>query len=377
MQHAAQPIINKLANFVSPRVVGEIRRELFKDGRAYSKVLATIKTHKPDLQCRSIHSSSGSILAGISRYVARTLKVITDQYVHCAKSSSDVIRLIKSTFVTEGSLLMKLDLKDFYMSTDHDSGVASCVAEVEKFVSNRDWLPYVLDINKFDVKISEDAMYFLLRNQFVDPMIPGFLYQCVCGSGMGSEHSSAISSINFKHNVEERFLDSPIPRVKNGLQLYVRYHDDILLVCSDPDSAKCVLSEFCRLVNPHYRIDLEEVSNNGVAMLDLLVYKNCNVCSSNRLSYQPYIKPSARHVPLAPTIEQHSHVHLGWPISEVRRMWKLFENVDHFREFRQLKVDRFRRFGIPDHILARCLDWAPPFHVESTRYNFPLNTQSL
>ena len=48
-------------------------------------------------------------------------------------------------------------------------------------------------------------------------------------------------------------------------------------------------------------------------------------------------------------------------------MWWLSGSRSVFSEFRQLKVDRFRQFGIPCSTLAKCESWSPPFRVESIR----------
>ena len=77
------------------------------------------------------------------------------------------------------------------------------------------------------------------------------------------------------------------------------------------------------------------------------------------LGYKPFIKPSARHVPLASDSAHQRSVHLSWPLAEIRRMWLRSSCWQDFRKFRDLKISRWGHFFLDRAILENCRSWLP------------------
>ncbi len=77
-------------------------------------------------------------------------------------------------------------------------------------------------------------------------------------------------------------------------------------------------------------------------MLDTFVFKGEGFeLGGGFLSYRPYIKPTARHVPLSHHSLHSWSVHRSWPVSEIRRMHSLSMTSCQLEVFKVLKISRF------------------------------------
>ena len=92
-------------------------------------------------------------------------------------------------------------------------------------------------------------------------------------------------------------------------------------------------------------------------MLDLFVFKD-PLCPG-RLGWKPYVKPSARHIPLSCDSCHAEHVHKSWPVSEIRRMYNRSKRVEDFEVARGRMLQRFEYFYMRHDILEACRSWQP------------------
>jgi len=76
----------------------------------------TIKTHKETVSARLIHSSTGSIFNALSAAVNCILDPWLRALPHICKLSDDAIAKLKVMRVPASAILLKLDVKDFYLS---------------------------------------------------------------------------------------------------------------------------------------------------------------------------------------------------------------------------------------------------------------------
>ena len=357
-------VCKKLARTVDRKAISEMRARLFIEGGTTScAVLATIKTHKPlgDLSCRLIHSSSMHIFGGLTRYIAKVLAVVCKKMKHCCLNSRSVIEQLKETEVSEGTILVKLDVKDFYMDSQHPDCLSSCRLALEDHVQENGYIPFVGEDSTFNIDAFMEGVTFILYNQYVDPKIEGVLYKVICGSGMGMDHSPFLSSINFYQRVEKSLINnSRCMHSSDSIQFYCRYHDDIFMACKSTSDTKTVLAEFADLAVGNYRLEVEAVSNNGVQMLDIFIFKKSSIVSTRRLSYSPFVKPTSRHIPLGQSSAHAPFVHRSWPIGEMRRLHSLSQDAETFELFKSMKLSRFASFDISQGILEKCRAWNPP-----------------
>ena len=93
-------------------------------------------------------------------------------------------------------------------------------------------------------------------------------------------------------------------------------------------------------------------------MLDLIVMR-----SGSGLSHKPYIKPSARHIPLSPDSSHHPAIHSAWPIAEINRMRARSVKLSDFHHFRYIKVQRFGECFISPAVLEKCMRFTPKINM--------------
>ena len=115
----------------------------------------------------------------------------------------------------------------------------------------------------------------------------------------------------------------------------------------------------CSLASKCYRVTLDECSLVGASMLDLFVWKGLRFDASGALDFRPYIKPTARHIPLINSSRHLPSIHTGWPKAEIMRMHRLSLHAEDFEWFKRIKLDRFTEFGISELVLKSCADWIP------------------
>jgi hypothetical protein len=198
-----------------------------------------------------------------------------------------------------------------------------------------------------------DLLLHLLCYQFVE--FEDRLLRVERGTGMGLIHSSAVADLCF-YALVEKGLDL----LKWGCPLYVRFRDDIFLVTERPAQMKPLCEELSRRARSCWQLKVDVCSLVGVPMLDVFLFKGDDFSSTGLLRYRPFIKPTARHIPLSHTSIHSWSVHRSWPISEVARMFELSMTKEHFELFRNRKVARFREFNMLGSIVERCMSWTKP-----------------
>ena len=144
--------------------------------------------------------------------------------------------------VRPGTRLVKLDLKDFYLS-----GSSYVIAEkLAKLVSP--------DVRGFFYSV----LFFLLFNQYISSSSLGTTYRCVAGSGIGLSHSAIVTNVLFSLVSEEFVIPS-----QPGLQLWVRYHDDCIAIMNRRCHAKNLVDALRARTFPIFTIVCEGVHSVG------------------------------------------------------------------------------------------------------------------
>ena len=360
MREHAVGLCKSLGHSVQGRVVQEIRNcAASSSKRSCFKVVCTIKTHKPvdEISMRVLHSSTGHMLNGFAVWVGKVLKAVLFHYTHCCTSSKQVITMLKSASINPGAILAKLDIKDFYMDTVHTDCVKNCVQATRDHINSGFSLPFVREDACFDHNLFGDVLHFLLTSQRIDTCQSPVAHEVIRGSGMGMAHSSAASSINFHFLVERSFV--PLCPDVSGVLIYARYHDDIFSVCSDTCSARNLIETIKCKASSNYVIKVERVSTQWVTMLDITIFKSDSFAVSGKFSWRPFIKPTARHIPLSSESAHPEFVHESWPLAEINRMHFLLQSQSDFVTYKELKIQRFQQFAMPPHIIDKCREFQP------------------
>ncbi len=138
----------------------------------------------------------------------------------------------------------------------------------------------------------------------------------------------------------------PVLGEADGVLCYLRFRDDIFVVARNREAANKALTVLQGRASKCWKVELQEVSSHSASMLDCRVFKGLGVVSCGRDDYSPYIKPTARHVPLDQSSAHTQCVHRSWPIGEIARMYSRSSRPAIFEYLRRVKIRRFEQFFI-------------------------------
>jgi hypothetical protein len=306
----------------------------------------TIKTHKGDraVVARSLHNSRGHLHCALSEVLNRLIGPELKKREHIAWNSEQVQRACAATKgISSRSVLLKYDVKEFFLSGQHMT-LAKLVASAFNDKQLSSWIL--------------DCTLFVLSTQFVAwDYQDDVHFQVMEGSGMGERHSGAVSDLAFYMLCEAEILEKRDPL---GILLYSRFKDDILVVVKDPQSCPGVTSALVDGASSVYRVERETFSLVAAPMLDLLVFKH-TVDAVTQLAWKPYVKPTARHVPLSSSSCHSMSCHRSWPKAEIQRMFSRSCFDRDFQEAKEAKLERFRRFFLAEHVVRSAATWLPRY----------------
>ena len=324
----------------------EVRRYALSacEKQLLSPLKCTVKTHKSPVKVRLIHSSVNNVFNGLSEVVNRLLHPKLASLEHLVQSSDGATSLLRKTFINEKGCLIKLDVKDFYLSGDQ-SFIAKTVAgsfddsQVSAFMQEA--LSCILD-NQY------------VRNDFGDGVID--IYKVVRGSGIGMKHAGALSDWLLYLVLERWLLSSEWSR---KIRRYMRFRDDILMVVATPSDGRRLVQEMTKKAEEIFILEVERASMVWVPFLDLEVFKPAGT-GERLVGYHPHIKETARHIPLGSWSHHPESVHMSWPVAEMARMHARSSELHFSKLYRGIKIDRFASFFMRSDVLQKCRSWKAP-----------------
>ena len=151
--------------------------------RLHSRVLCTVKTHKPpgDVGLRIIHSSVRNMFIPAMRYISSLLRPYLESYEHLVRDSDHLLCQMSKIVVPSSAVMVKFDIKDFYMSGDHKL-ILSSVAQ---------FFPQGAKL------CLEELTGLILRNQYVATSENEDYYRVCMGAGMGLAFAGDLADICF------------------------------------------------------------------------------------------------------------------------------------------------------------------------------------
>ena len=255
---------------------------------------------------------------------------------YLCQGSDDVCRALRKARVTPSTTFLKFDVVDFYLSGSHEQ----IVDAVTEFVPE-----------KHEKKFLRYALPIVLQNQFVEnsldeKMSTDTVHQVCCGSGIGLRHSGAVADASMACLVEQDLQWA----FALGVEVFLRFRDDVFVAAKNPQCARAFIQEYQRRAACFCEVKLESTSVVVVTFLDMKVSKTPN----GRLEFSPYVKKSARHLPLGGDSYHPPGVHSSWPVSECRRMLRRSSSAKDGLEWAMFKIGRFRHYGVQEHVLRKC-----------------------
>ena len=134
---------------------------------------------------------------------------------HLLKDSLDLSEQIKTLKISPGSKLVKIDIKDYFMSGDQ--------SELPRLCAN-----HVIDYRQ---AIFSKVCEWILDHQYVE--LHGddrHVYKVIKGSGMGLECPGDVNDLCFYEMAEKNYALDPEIREKYFVEFYARFRDDIIVV---------------------------------------------------------------------------------------------------------------------------------------------------
>ena len=303
------------------------------------RLVTTIKTHKSPVQVRLIHDASRNALNVVGSAINRVLEPFAREVSHLCFGSDQVGSKIRDLEVAERAVLLKFDVRDFYLSGEHEYIIEKVASSVPA---------------SHERSFLTSALRVVLNFQFVaelDPAHTGSTVRRVTkGSGIGMVHSGVVSDMVMATGVE-------LPLLRNsqsfGIQLFLRFRDDVLAVCKDTEHARRFIEAYKRAAQEFCTVELENASATVTTFLDFTVFKEaCGGCT--RLRFRPYVKPTARHLPLSPFSVHPRSVHGSWPVAEAARLLKRCSHRADGEEWIRMKVAQWHHRLLDVEVLRRC-----------------------
>ena len=102
------------------------------NGKTKATLKLLCKTHKPagEVSFRNVHAAGGYASAGLSRWLMGRLDPSLKLWPHILFQTSDLFPMLKNVVATDQDILIKLDVRDFFLSGSHEDVVSACTSHI-------------------------------------------------------------------------------------------------------------------------------------------------------------------------------------------------------------------------------------------------------
>lgn len=303
--------VKRIASHLKDEQLGaQLRKTAYMpNSQLISKLPVTVKTHKPqgNVTVRNLHCSQWYAFKGIGLWIQKQLGRRLAQIPFILKSVREVVPRVCSVgaVLSQEHFLVKFDIRDFFVSGD----LPELMKDTLKILSNEDAQTR---------GVFEDALWVLLSSQLVHSSETQQIAQVVHGSGMGVSQSAGIADTAFFCKAE-RGLCTPDVLKNSGVELYMRYRDDGLILVSDISAFKPWFAQF-KVAAGYFKVEVEAVKKFYALHTEEVDFLQCTVmlCHHTRtLRAKPLFKNEG--VPLDQGSAHHPAVH-RWPMAQLRQL---------------------------------------------------------
>ena len=280
--------------------------------RLVCSILCTVKTHKPDgeVGLRILHSSVKHMFVPAMKYISHLLRPAIQSIPALVRDSDDLIAKMSQVVVPSTAMMMKFDIKEFYMSGDHQT---ICEAVGAFFPAN------------LRLCMTE-LTRFILDHQFV--CLPDELewFKVLCGAGMGLSCAGDLADLTFHSMVEKSWLLLSATWTNFNIVAYFRFRDDGLYIL-DCDRTKRL--EFASLLKRHagcFKVQFEVASFDSINMLDVEFFRGERWQCTGVLDHKLFRKESSQWTPLLPASFHNPAIHIAWPRAQLQRIRRRHSN---------------------------------------------------
>ena len=221
------------------------------------KIYGLPKTHKENIPLRPIVSGIGSALHKIARNLAKSLTPLLGTISNShLKHSGDLLNRLKDVNGTRIKKLASLDVKSLYTNIP----VKKCLTQIKAHFKKKN-IPTSFPIDDFFNLIEKCTNHCYLEYN-------GVYYQQKSGLPMGSPLSGVLACLYL-----ELLEDGPYKNIIPKNSFYVRYIDDILLICPTRTNIKEIVEKLNQVdVNIQFTLE-EEHDDNTLPFLDVNIHR--------------------------------------------------------------------------------------------------------
>ena len=270
---------------------------------------------------RAVHASTKHRMAPAMRYLMSLLRPWLDSSPFLLRDSNHFINRIQKIKISDEAILVKADIKEFFMSGLHTEIIQHSSKVVEQ--------------DRRHIYI--ELLSCLLRNQFVcADDAAAEVAKVLIGSGMGLACSGHVSNAAFWSSVESGYIDSDIHTIPAGLTFYGRFMDDLLLVLDGERSARQEFLRQFRLKSKVFEIKFEAIAKE-CSFLDVSLHRGEGWKRTGYLDREVFTKPSSLWIPLGVHSWHPASIHTSWPASQIDR----FQRICSSKRASKETTDRF------------------------------------
>ena len=104
----------------------------------FSVLQVTIKTHKDpgEVEPRQLHTTPYHPMRPAMRFISWQLNKVLRQQHHIIRDSADFAKKISSITVPSDALIVRFDVRDFYMTGMHEHLIAGCKANIDPEIAD-------------------------------------------------------------------------------------------------------------------------------------------------------------------------------------------------------------------------------------------------
>ena len=134
---------------------------------------------------------------------------------------------------------------------------------------------------------------------------------------MGRLMSGEVSDTILYNYVEEPWAANRDVQLAHGVEFYGRYRDDVLIIARRGAALRTFFHGMSKRARGVYTIAFDNPSCQSIDYLDVTLFKHKNHLDGDSVSYKPYRKPTAVHVPLHRGSGHNPSVHDSWPSGDL------------------------------------------------------------
>ena len=151
---------------------------MYPTGCVPPKFYGLPQIHKPDTPLRTIVSSCGSVIYGVTKELTKILKPLVGKSPHHINSTHDFVEQVKQLSLEPGECLSSYDVSALFTSVPGDTalGVIKDLLDKDPTLKDRTVLPVsdIILLLEFCLK----NMYFSFQDQFYEQVKCGTMGLC-------------------------------------------------------------------------------------------------------------------------------------------------------------------------------------------------------